>query len=293
MTHWFLCTWNNPPTDAWLQVCQKAQPDYVLGQKEIAPTTGTHHLQFVLYFKKSTHCNTLLKRFGTGIYCKSKAASAAEDILAYVTKEESRVADSRFEWGNRPRTCKSSNKGSEKFDETLDRLKAGELKDTLSEHQVKYFGNLIKLQAFYSTSADATNVRGLWISGPSGSGKSRLARRIAGETPFYAKPQSKWWDLYNGEKIVILDDLDINGSCLSHHLKIWLDRYAFVGEIKGGSIRPNYERFIITSQYSPEELWSDQAVVDAIRRRCEFRQLELEPLEPVPEFLEFIMPGFS
>lgn len=67
---------------------------------------------------------------------------------------------------------------------------------------------------------------------------------------------------------MILDDFDKGGACLGHYLKIWTDRYACTGETKGGQIPLNYDKFIITSNYTPEQLWPEDAtLVQAIRRR--------------------------
>jgi len=73
---------------------------------------------------------------------------------------------------------------------------------------------------------------------------------------------------YINQKYVILDDFDKGGACLGHHLKIWTDRYACTGETKGGQIPLNYDKFIITSNYTPEQIWpEDPILVKAIRRR--------------------------
>lgn len=41
----------------------------------------------------------------------------------------------------------------------------------------------------------------------------------------FRKNQNKWFDGYTGQLHIILDDLDRVGTGLSHHLKIWMDRY--------------------------------------------------------------------
>ena len=94
----------------------------------------------------------------------------------------------------------------------------------------------------------------IWIHGPPRSGKSYASRTRYGDQ-VYEKPQNKWWDGYLGEPVVLLDDFDKNGACLSHLLKIWSDNYMFNGEVKGTYCRPSYTKFIITSNYRPEDIW--------------------------------------
>jgi hypothetical protein len=112
-----------------------------------------------------------------------------------------------------------------------------------------------------------TQCRGIWYYGPPGAGKSHAVRTA--EPSLYLKAQNKWWCGYQGEPAVLLDDFDKHGACLSHYLKIWADKWACTGEIKGCTIPLNYQRFYITSNYQPHELFGDQDpdLLDAITRR--------------------------
>lgn len=115
----------------------------------------------------------------------------------------------------------------------------------------------------------------LWIHGSAGIGKSRWIRKTFG-TQAWPKSQNKWWDGYNQQPVVYIDDFDKNGTVLSHYFKIWTDIYSFNGEIKGDTIIPSYYLFIVTSNYTPKELWinetkpfetKDYQLIEAIERR--------------------------
>lgn len=111
---------------------------------------------------------------------------------------------------------------------------------------------------------DLNYLPGIWVYGRSGCGKSRWAR--ASYPGAYLKNINKWWDGYQMERDVIIDDWDPDHNKLKYHLKIWADRYAFTAEIKGGAIRIRPNWIIVTSQYHPQ-LCFDAETYSAIERR--------------------------
>ena len=73
-----------------------------------------------------------------------------------------------------------------------------------------------------------------WYHGKAGTGKTR--RAVSEHPEAYMKLSNKWWDGYQGQDAVILDDLGKeHAQMLSTHLKHWADPWGKMpGEIKGG-----------------------------------------------------------
>ena len=94
---------------------------------------------------------------------------------------------------------------------------------------------------------------GRWVFGDSGTGKTYAVERVA--PVHYKKMCNKWWDGYQGEEDVVIEDFDIVHEALGHHLKIWADIMPFIAEVKGGSMLIRPKRIFVTSNYSIEEIW--------------------------------------
>lgn len=104
-----------------------------------------------------------------------------------------------------------------------------------------------------------------WYWGPAGTGKTKRAWQ---ENPgLYVKSINKWWDGYDDQEVVLLDDWDPKHEVLVSHLKLWSDRYPFRAETKGSSLMIRPKKIIITSNYSIDECFQNPQDREAIRRR--------------------------
>lgn len=126
-----------------------------------------------------------------------------------------------------------------------------------------------------------------WIYGKARVGKSHACRDAY--PGLFEKAQNKWWDSYQGETAVLLDDFDKQGACLGHYLKIWADNYRFNAEVKGGVIRPCYTVLLVTSNYTPDQIFmEDKELCEAVTAR--FKVIKLENRAGQEELIRKIRP---
>ena len=115
----------------------------------------------------------------------------------------------------------------------------GQVQGNSAKIQIKHLGNLERIHRQNLKFIDQTDVRGVWIWGAPGVGKSHFARQVLGAEGLLPKLNNKWWDGYQSQKVVIMEDVDKETvKFLHHHLKIWADRWGFIGETKGARLPP-------------------------------------------------------
>lgn len=257
----YVFTLNNP-TEANRGYLSELQCRYIIYGEEVSPTTGTPHLQgFVVWTNGKSMSATRSLLPGCHI---EPARGSFSQCVAYCKK------DGRFtERGDCPRdTAQAGTDEKLRWEEAWEAAKIGQIEAIPADIRIRSYGTLKRISRDYQPNVESLqNTCGLWIHGVAGCGKTRAVFRAYPD--LYPKGLNKWWCGYQREDVVLLDDLDpTHGPWIGGFLKKWTDRYPFIGEEKGGSGKIRPKKFIITSQYSIEEIWRDEETRAAITRRC-------------------------
>lgn len=222
---------------------------------------GTPHLQGFVRFSNPRSFNSIRGMLLGQAHIERANGDAASN-KEYCSKE-----GDFWEHGECPASQKSGGEAEKRrWTDALSAIKENRLDDVPADIMIRHYANVKKIRKdFMDKPDDEEDVTGLWIWGPPGTGKSYSARQAFPNA--YLKPCNKWWDGYLNEDYVILDDFDLNHKVLGHHLKIWADRYAFIGEDKGGGLRIRPKKIIVTSNYPITEIFQEEQLQQAILRR--------------------------
>jgi len=235
---------------------------YIIIGKEVGES-GTPHLQGFVQFAKPGNTLAACKKINSRAHWEMTKGNIDQNV-DYCSKE------GHFEErGIRPLSKKRKGEiEKERWDLALECAKQGRWEDVPVDIGARYAKGLEwlvhKIEESKRDLSD-TEVKMEWYYGASGTGKSRRARE---ENPgAYFKACNKWWDGYQNQEVVIIEDFDKEHKVLCHHLKIWADRYRFPAEIKGGKIDIRPRKIIVTSNYHPRDIWESEQDLGPILRR--------------------------
>lgn len=237
---------------AWLEQLECTR---MVVSKEICPTTGTPHLQFHVTFRRS-YSRAALKKLHNGVHWEFQ--DCPQDFN-YARKRDSEVIIDRDE---------RKRKGQ--------RTDIAEIKEVVKEtHSMQAVVEV-------ATSTQSVRMAELWLKynepkrpitpmpeihwrwGKPNSGKTRYVWDKHGVDGVYTPTTYKWWEGYDGHKVVLLDELRADWCTFGQLLRL-LDRYPYVVETKGGSRQIQATTWYITCCKHPMELY-DRTTFDACER---------------------------
>lgn len=251
-------TKNNWTEEDYRALWEEEKFSYLVMGKEVGEN-GTPHLQGYAEFHKKSKFAPLSKKYK--MHCEV-ARGTQEEAIKYCQKDG--------DWAERGDKKGGSEVGGEvtkkKFEDAWELARQGRIGEIEEPLRTRYLNSYLKVQGMFGVKPDdLETIQNGWLWGPTGTGKSYHAREISKEYSVYYKSLNKWWDGYQREEVVIIEEWE-KDCHLDHYLKVWADRYAFPAEVKGGRIfiRPKF--IIVTSNYSIDECFEGEAR-EAIRRR--------------------------
>lgn len=306
-SYYFMGTWQDvskPPTP---DMFSKKEKDihYMVYQIEKCPKTGKLHLQCYFEFRNKQRLGSLLKLFPQCYWIRRDGTAA--QAIDYCTKEETRQSPPVF-YGTPTCDVRQVMAHNANLPDGVQPIAVGEKKVSqlalatnyvLKTHcsmkeialkfpdvYVRHHHGLSKLLSEISPKRNFKTKVIVYYGMPE-SGKSRTARehchRIFGadDTYVYSKIDcqsgKEWWELYRGEKAIIIDEMDGDTFGWNRMLNL-LDRH----EVKVGCKNDSYEfaaeAIFITANTPPSHWFAGKHEFPALRRRIdECRKFVLLP----------------
>lgn len=274
------CTWNNyPPLYDLLEEKEFSDTiakeiaerfikggigvNYLCAGKERAET-GTRHLQMFIHFTEKRRKTALVKVVPELYYVESKGtAKQNRDYCSGLVEKKGMFLNPFFsEYGTCP--VEGSTATKEKWSGVLNMVKVGNF-DGIAEIDPRFlmtqYRNLEYVHRKLGSAGTAKFVNpvmhtGIWIwSKRSGAGKT-LAVHRQWPNP-YQKAHDEQWNDYDFEPVALLDDFSRSDALKLHSaLKLWTSHLPFHGRILYGTVKVHLQRFVVTSNYSIEDLFA-------------------------------------
>lgn len=257
----YVFTDNNPEHDqpSWPETVK-----YAVWQKERGQE-GTEHLQGYVEFtgpKGISYLKTILPRAHWEI-----RRGTQQQAIDYATKEDTRIGGP---WTHGQLSINSQGQRSD-----LLALKAAiDAGKTFQVIAQEHYLIMAKYSRWAKEYRLLTQPKRDWapriylLIGRPGLGKTRFCRRVAPDA-YWKQCDSKWWDGYDGQSDVILDDF--YGWIQFRTLLRLCDRYPEMVESKGGQHPFLARRIFITSNGEPRDWYPNVADnrFDALQRRLD------------------------
>lgn len=237
---------------------------FVIFGREICPTTGRRHLQGFLYFKHAVTRSGVKKRLGEGfgaVHLEASKGTVRENVV-YCSKEGD------FEcYGEQPSQGQRAD-----LIEIRDKIQAGVDERSIAEDHwnqwVVYRRSFAAYRKLLLQPGMRLQCKVYLIVGASGTGKTRYVYErfhgTEGGLWMSHDPTLKWFDGYNGEKAVLIDDFR-GGADFEFMLRL-LDSYPCKVPVKGDFVQWQPDYIFITSNTEPGAWYPDVDLAPLTRR---------------------------
>lgn len=244
-----------------IKTLSKENCRYIVFGKEVAPTTGTPHLQGYVYFDHAKTMGGVKKNIGINNIWLHVANGSPTANTTYCSKD-----GQVFEYGEKPSQGKRTDINELKIMILEGKSTVDEITIENPEAYHQYGRTLEKIEDISHRSKFRTTMtKGTWITGETGSGKSHTAfKDYNPKTHYLFNTEDKgWWDGYTGQKTVIINDF--KGEIKYGTLLQLIDKWPYTVPRRNRPPMPfTSEEVIITSIMKPNEVYHNLNAKDGI-----------------------------
>lgn len=254
-------TWNNYPSDYLDKIHALPPRSYFVVGKEVAPETGTPHLQAYIEFISAVSLRRIHKSC-PGVHIEKRKGTSIQASV-YCKKD-----DDFIEEGELSKQGKRTDLDSVR--EILKTSGIREVADTCtSMSSLRFAECYLKLRERERDFKPYV----VWLFGEAGTGKTRTAiidawRRGFEHDTYIHSGKGQWWEGYDAHHAVIIDDIRSTFCDYGRMLNI-IDRYGCRVENKGGSRQMLGKVMYITAPCPPEDLWNTNESKKQLLRRID------------------------
>lgn len=237
---------------------------YIIVGQEVA-STGQHHLQGYLECKNPQAMQAVKEGLGWPSCHLEPRMGKQEDAINYCKKEgkwwEAGVKANQGSRSDLEAIKKALDEGANMYD--VAQINFGDF--------IRYYRGFASYRGLVRAMPRGVPLV-LWFWGESGSGKTMAVSALCEKVDAYwLTPSSTglWWDGYDGESVVVLDEL--RGSWLPHSTLLrLLDGSPYRAQQKGAMVALRAHTFYITTNKPPHMTYEDDPYGALIRRVHDF-----------------------
>jgi len=240
-------------------------------QLERCPRTGRLHYQGCLRYDRPMSLEAVKADIGVP-HAHLEGARNWQDLLEYCRKAESRV-DGPWEAGDPGKQGKRSD-----IADAVAALKEGGYTGVAEKFPVvamKFSRGLRDLDAALNVAKPRPDQKVYLLYGPTGTGKTDLCHRIFPDIYCVADMKHPWFDGYNRQAHILLDEMGPDMMCINS-LKKLLDKYKHSVPVKGGFVPLCTSVIMITSNYTLDEWYPRAKPMDYLALARRVRQFHID-----------------
>jgi len=249
------------------QLPEQAPIKYFIYQQEKCPETNRLHWQGFMILDRQMTIGGIKKLMKDNTVHLEITKGTNDEASNYCKKDDTcNDPATRKSYGELPPSPKDGLKGNMWDKIKLDLENTDMTFNEIVQNNIQlagmHYNNIQRLYAAYRRDRTPKEFTAIAIIGPGGIGKSYYAEKAFGMENCYTKdPSTKWWDGYDGEKVIIINEF--YGQWLLSQFLEYCDIRPIAVETKGGTLKIRPRIICFTSHKHPDTWYKKTNPYDA------------------------------